>query len=140
VARNDDEHHRDDPSDDQENQDHTRRSSIWRARLITFGLAGVGLALGFMIPYVAYLNHQVSQRFGALQWQIPTRVYARPLSLAPGQALNAATLKTELDAASYQEDGTGQTPGTYARNGNHFTIASRGLPMWTTSSRPPGCR
>jgi penicillin-binding protein 1B len=127
VARNDDEHHRDDPCDDQENQDHTRPSSTWRARLITFGLAGVGLALGFMIPYVAYLNHQVSQRFGALQWQIPTRVYARPLSLAPGQALNAATLKTELDAASYQEDGTGQTPGTYARNGNHFTIASRGF-------------
>ncbi|HZF98781.1 MAG TPA: penicillin-binding protein 1B, partial [Pseudoxanthomonas sp.] len=76
--------------------------------------------------YMAYLNHQVTQRFGALQWQIPTRVYARPLQLAPGLAMDAKTLKTELDAASYREDG-GERPGTYAQDGGSFTIASRGF-------------
>jgi penicillin-binding protein 1B len=75
---------------------------------------------------MAYLNHQVTQRFGALQWQIPTRVYARPLQLAPGLAMDTKTLKAELDAASYREDG-GERPGTYARDGGNFTIASRGF-------------
>ncbi|WDS37620.1 penicillin-binding protein 1B [Pseudoxanthomonas sp.] len=125
MARNDDEHDADDTYDDQDDQ--AQSATAWRNRLITIALALLGLGLGFMIPYVAYLNHQVGQRFGALQWQIPTRVYARPLPLGPGEALDAATLKTELDAASYQEDDSGQVPGTYARSGNRFTIASRGF-------------
>jgi len=98
----------------------------WRRRLVTWGLAAAGLGLGFLIPYTLYLNHEVGQRFGQLRWQIPTRVYARPLELAPGLALDAATLKTELDAASYREDG-GARPGTYVREGGRFTIASRGF-------------
>ncbi|MGV2480249.1 UNVERIFIED_CONTAM: hypothetical protein IGO34_25955, partial [Salmonella enterica subsp. enterica serovar Weltevreden] len=57
----------------------------------------------------------------------PTRVYARPLRLAPGVALDAQTLKTELDAAAYREDGAGRRPGTYARQGARWTIASRGF-------------
>ncbi len=99
----------------------------WRQRLLTWALAALGLGLGFLIPYTLYLNHQVSQRFGALQWQIPTRVYARPLQLAPGLAMDSQTLKTELDAASYRDDGAGQRPGTYAKEGSSFTIASRGF-------------
>ena len=98
----------------------------WRQRLLTWGLALVGLGLGFLIPYTLYLNHQVTERFGELRWQIPTRVYARPLQVAPGLAMDAQTLKTELDAASYRDDGTGQAPGTYAREGGRFTISSRG--------------
>ncbi|WP_235577991.1 penicillin-binding protein 1B [Pseudoxanthomonas sp. Root630] len=99
---------------------------VWRQRLLSWGLAAMGLGLGFLIPYTLYLNHQVTQRFGELQWQIPTRVYARPLQVAPGLAMDAQTLKTELDAASYRDDGTGQSPGTYAREGGRFTISSRG--------------
>lgn len=98
----------------------------WQRRLIVWGLAALALGLGFLIPYTLYLNQQVTQRFGELRWQIPTRVYARPLALAPGNALDAATLKTELDAASYREDGSGQLPGTYQRDDGRFVIASRG--------------
>jgi penicillin-binding protein 1B len=113
----------DEPEDDQ--QDH-EDAPAWRRWLFTAAMAALGLGLGFLIPYMAYLNHQVTQRFGALQWQIPTRVYARPLQLAPGLAMDAKTLKTELDAASYREDG-GERPGTYSQNGGRFTIANRGF-------------
>ncbi len=99
----------------------------WRRRLLTWGLAAVGLGLGFMIPYVLYLNHQVGERFGELRWQLPTRVYARPLALAPGRAMDAAMLKTELDAASYQDDGAGVRPGSYRHDGSRWRIASRGF-------------
>lgn len=103
------------------------RLPVWRRRLVTWTLAAIGLGLGFLIPYTLYLNEQVSERFGQLRWQLPTRVYARPLRLAPGVALDAQTLKTELDAAAYREDGAGRRPGTYARQGARWTIASRGF-------------
>ena len=99
----------------------------WRRRVVTWGLAAVALWLGFLIPYVLYLNHQVGERFGELRWQLPTRVYARPLQLAPGLAMDAATLKTELDAASYQDDGAGVRPGSYRHEGSRWRIASRGF-------------
>ncbi|WP_254782683.1 penicillin-binding protein 1B [Lysobacter sp. yr284] len=112
--------------DERDDNDGQGAKPGWRRRLVTWTLAAGGLGLGFLIPYTLYLNHEVGERFGQLQWQIPTRVYARPLELAPGAALDAATLKTELDAASYREDG-GERPGTYAREGGRFTIASRGF-------------
>ncbi|MEJ7746914.1 MAG: penicillin-binding protein 1B, partial [Luteimonas sp.] len=99
----------------------------WRRRLLTWGLAIAGLGLGFLIPYMLYLNHQVGQRFGQLQWQLPTRVYARPLALQPGMAMDVQTLKTELDAAAYRDDGAGVRPGSYTRDGGRFLIASRGF-------------
>lgn len=112
--------------EDDDHEDDNEDRPVWRRRLTTWALAAIGLGLGFMIPYMLYLNHQVSQRFGTLQWQIPTRVYARPLALAPGLAMDAKTLKVELDAAAYREDGEGKVPGTYAMDGSRFVVSSRG--------------
>ncbi|GGD35374.1 penicillin-binding protein 1B [Pseudoxanthomonas indica] len=112
--------------DDDAYDDDSTDTPVWRQWLLTWGLAAVALGLGFLIPYTLYLNHQVTQRFGELRWQVPTRVYARPLAVAPGVAMDAQTLKTELDAASYRDDGKGELPGTYARNGGRYTIANRG--------------
>ena len=98
----------------------------WRLRLMGWTLVAVAIGMGFLIPYTLYLNHQVSVRFGQLRWQVPTRVYARPLQLAQGMAMDARTLKTELDAASYRDDGRGERPGTYGSKGGRWRIASRG--------------
>jgi penicillin-binding protein 1B len=106
-------------------QDGGEEGIDWRSRLLTWGLAGAALLLGFLIPYMLYLNHQVGERFGKLRWQVPTRVYARPLILRTGLAMDAQTLKTELDAASYH-GGDGKRSGTYARNGARWRISSRG--------------
>ena len=112
--------------DEDEDDDSAPAGGDWRRKLVTWGLAAIGLGLGFLIPYALYLNHQVSERFGELRWQEPSRVYARPLRLETGLAMDAQTLKTELDAASYRE-GDGVRPGTYARDGGRWTIASRGF-------------
>ena len=101
-------------------------ASVLRGRLLTVAFALLALALGFLIPYVMHLNNQVTERFGQLRWQVPTRVYARPLVLAPGVAMNADTLKVELAAAGYLDDGKGQAASTYLRDGNRFVISSRG--------------
>ena len=112
---------------DEDDLDDDTTGPDWRRRLITWTLAAAGLGLGFLIPYTLYLNHQVGERFGQLRWQIPTRVYARHLALRPGVAMDAQTLKTELDAAAYRDDGAGVRPGSYARNGGRWLIASRGF-------------
>ncbi|MEO5566247.1 MAG: penicillin-binding protein 1B [Luteimonas sp.] len=111
---------------DQDDED-AGSGPAWRRRLLTWALAAIALGLGFMIPYVVYLNYQVGQRFGELRWQLPTRVYAQPLRLAPGLAMDGATLATELAAASYQDDGAGVRPGTYSHDGSRWRIASRGF-------------
>lgn len=112
---------------DEDDYDDEHQAPDWRRRLFTWGLAAVGLGLGFLIPYTLYLNYQVGQRFGQFQWQIPTRVFARPLELKPGLAMDAQTLKTELDAAAYRDDGAGVRPGTYSHEGGRWLIASRGF-------------
>lgn len=114
-----------DEDDLHDDQDGGEEGIDWRSRLLTWGLAGAALLLGFLIPYMLYLNHQVGERFGKLRWQVPTRVYARPLTLRTGLSMDAQTLKTELDAASYH-DGDGKRSGTYARNGARWRISSRG--------------
>lgn len=101
--------------------------SYWLRKALMAGLAALALFLGFLIPYMLYLNHQVGTRFGQLQWQLPTRVYARPLQVQPGIAMSAETLKSELELASYRDDGVGDRPGSYARKGNEFKISSRGF-------------
>ncbi|EQD27578.1 hypothetical protein B1B_19101, partial [mine drainage metagenome] len=57
---------------------------------------GLGLLIGFGGPYTWVLNQRVAQRFGDLEFSQPTRVYARPLALAAGTPMNAATLRQEL--------------------------------------------
>ncbi len=112
--------------DDEGARDVGHGTGQWKRRLVTWTLAAIGLGLGFLIPYTLYLNKQVTERFGRLTWQIPTRVYARPLELRPGLALDSRTLKTELDAAGYLE-GDGSREGSYAQDGGRWKISSRGF-------------
>mgnify|MGYP001195942449 CR=1 FL=1 len=85
-----------------------------------------GLAMGFFVPYVISLDKQVREEFSRLTWQEPTRVLARPLALSPGVAMTPGALEAELVAARFVEDGQARQPGTYRRDGERFSIATRG--------------
>ncbi|MFY2765350.1 penicillin-binding protein 1B [Arenimonas sp. MALMAid1274] len=97
----------------------------WRGWLWRGALLALGLALGVGVPVLWMFDKQVRSEFDQLAWQVPTRVYARPLRLAPGLRLDAATLELELAASGYRKDGSGDLPGTYARNGGRFHIGTR---------------
>jgi penicillin-binding protein 1B len=86
----------------------------------------LGLFFGFLLPYTLILNKRVQDRFNDLVFAVPTRVYARPLALAPGVPLTPAALELELTFAGYANDGRGDVAGRWARQGLTYTIGSRG--------------
>ena len=86
---------------------------------------GLGFALGFLGPYLVWLDSQIRVRFDDLSWDLPSRVYARPLLLQPGTPMTAAALRLELAAARYVETDDGKLPGAYAQAGGRFVIARR---------------
>ncbi|MEW9623951.1 penicillin-binding protein 1B [Rhodanobacter geophilus] len=87
---------------------------------------GLGLLVGFVLPYTLVLNKRVQERFNDLVFAVPTRVFARPLPLAAGEPMTPASLQLELTFAGYSEDGHGQVAGSWARQGSRYVISSRG--------------
>lgn len=86
----------------------------------------MGLLFGFVLPYTLVLNKRVQDRFNDLVFAVPTRVYARPLPLAPDLPMTPAALELELTFAGYSNDGHGQVAGSWAKQGARYTITSRG--------------
>ena len=86
----------------------------------------MGLFFGFVLPYTLILNKRVQDRFNDLVFAVPTRVYSQPSRLASGVPMNSATLEVELTFAGYVNDGHGQVPGSWAKQGGTYYISSRG--------------
>jgi penicillin-binding protein 1B len=87
---------------------------------------GMGLLVGFVLPYTLVLNKRVQDRFNELVFAVPTRVYARPLPLAVGVPMTSSALELELTFAGYSQDGKGEVAGSWQKEGLHYTISSRG--------------
>ncbi|HEY8683685.1 MAG TPA: transglycosylase domain-containing protein, partial [Rhodanobacter sp.] len=100
-----------------------RRSWPWLR--IPFWI-GMGVLFGFVLPYTLVMNKRVQDRFKDLVFAVPTRVYARPLSLTAGTPMTPAALELELTFAGYSHDGHGQVAGSWMKEGTRYTIASRG--------------
>lgn len=87
---------------------------------------GVGLLLGFGTPYVLYLDGIVRERFSALEFAQPSRVFARPLALEINAPLDRAMLEVELGAARYRiSEEPLLKPGTYRIDDARIDIATR---------------
>lgn len=85
----------------------------------------LGFVVGFLGPYLWYLDRLVQAGFEGLRFDTPSRVYARALELRPGRAMDAETLLLELGAARYSERVDAIQLGSYAREGNSFLIQTR---------------
>jgi len=103
----------------------SRRRGLWWRSLWRLGLLVGGILLGLLVPWVAYLNHQVTTEFEGRKWDLPSRVFARPLELYPGAALNLPDLELELGLAGYRRDGAAGRPGLYRVTGNTVEIHRR---------------
>lgn len=92
---------------------------IWRLGVV---------ALLVLAAWTIYLDVQVSSRFEGHRWEIPSRVYARPLELYTGASVSAGALARELAALGYQAvSGRPDEAGQFRRQGRRFHIRTRGF-------------
>lgn len=90
---------------------------FWRVSLI---------ALVLLAGWMVYLDAVITSRFEGRRFEVPSRVYARPLELYAGASVSSGALQRELELSGFRK-GDGRKPGTYSRNGGRFEISSRGF-------------
>jgi penicillin-binding protein 1B len=97
----------------------------WGSRLWRFFLLLFGIGLGLLVPWVAYLNYQVTTEFEGRKWDLPSRVYARAMEVYPGALMTRADLLVELQAAGYQQARSVSRAGQYGVNGEAVEVWRR---------------
>ncbi|MAC33734.1 MAG: penicillin-binding protein 1B [Haliea sp.] len=86
-----------------------------------FTLAAVG------VLYLVYLDVRITSTFTDKMWELPAKVYARPLELYEGASLSAEDLAWELEILGYRKVAQATAPGQVARAGNRFDLHARGF-------------
>lgn len=90
----------------------------------------IGLVLGILvgITYVFDLDEKVTSKFEGKRWELPARVFARPLEMYKGKLLNADHLEQELvQLLHYRKVDEPKDTGEFKRKGGRFVIHTRGF-------------
>nr|WP_255589811.1 transglycosylase domain-containing protein [Marinicella sp. NBU2979] len=90
---------------------------------------------GLSVPWYFYINY-ITDTIIQDRWDIPSVVYARPLELYQGQSLTAKALSFELDLLGYQVTAGEPKPGQYRRQGQQYTIHSKGFVFPEAATQP----
>ena len=104
-------------------------------RLFRLMMLLVGLGIGLSVPWVIWLDMQIRDEFEGRIWDVPSRVYARPLSLYTGKPISKDYLLLELKAAGYRQTQKASVPGSYSVSGNRFDINRRAF-MFDDGTEP----
>ncbi len=86
------------------------------------------LVLG--LAYLAWLDFSVRAVFEGRQWDVPARIYARPMTLTAGARISAQNLGAELRLLRYREVPDEARPGEFSRRGSALTIFVRSFGFW----------
>jgi len=95
-----------------------RKLSLW------WLLLPLALLVVFSASYVLNLDKKVTSQFEGKRWQLPARVYARPLDLFPGKQLTTRALESELALLNFRQVNKPKWPGEYTRSKGRFIIAA----------------
>ena len=100
---------------------------IWN---IFWLLVLIAIVLGILvgITYVVDLDKKVTEKFEGKRWELPARVFARPLEMYKGSLLNSDHLEQELtQLLHYRKVDEPKEIGEFKRKGNNFIIRTRGF-------------
>ncbi|MDD2816344.1 MAG: penicillin-binding protein 1B [Thiotrichaceae bacterium] len=92
--------------------------------------------LVLMIPvgiHISVLDARVREQFEGKRWELPARVYARPLELYSGMGITPENLTIELSALGYRESGELYNQGEFQRKDNELYIKTREFKFWDAS-------
>ena len=76
---------------------------------------------------LVYLDARITSTFTDKMWELPAKVYARPLELFAGANVSADDLAYELEVLGYRRVNSVGNPGQVSRNGDRFDIFTRGF-------------
>ena len=79
--------------------------------------------------YTLKLDKQVTSQFEGKRWELPARVYARPLELYAAKEMNPDDLEKELKLLHYRKSNSTAQPGDYSRSSSEFIIYTRAFPF-----------
>ena len=82
-----------------------------------------------LLLFTAYLDARIRQSFEGNKWQIPARVYARPLELFVGLEKNRGEIVEELRDLGYSSGGVSR-PGSFLLQRDAIVLHSRGFQFW----------
>ncbi len=90
------------------------------------------LKLFFTLVFLAflgliYLDARITATFEDKMWELPAKVYARPLELFEGAKLSPDDLSYELGILGYRSVSSARRPGEVSRSGARFDIYTRGF-------------
>ena len=98
---------------------------MFRTRHLLLKLFLAALVAGGLL--LIYLDAKVTSTFTDKMWELPAKVYARPLELFSGARLGAEDLAYELQVLGYRKVTKTSGPGQVARNRDRFEIYTRGF-------------
>ncbi|MFB2538793.1 MULTISPECIES: penicillin-binding protein 1B [unclassified Acinetobacter] len=89
----------------------------------------VGLIIGCIVLgiYLVKLDNIIRDRFEGQRWDIPAKVYARPLELTAQSGLSQDEILNELKLLNYQKTNNDKQTGAYTVKGNQMLIHTRGF-------------
>lgn len=90
----------------------------------------LGAILLSFAGYIAYLDIVVTSRFEGNRWEVPSRVYARPLEIYPSMRLSRDDLVDELRRINYRQTQTVSLPGQFRVDGLEIEVYTRGFEFW----------
>ncbi len=88
--------------------------------------------------WLIYLDARITSTFADKMWELPAKVYARPLELFVGARISPDDLAYELSVLGYRKVSRATQPGQVARNGGRFDLYTRGFSF--PSEREPARR
>ncbi|MBY6211876.1 penicillin-binding protein 1B [Microbulbifer agarilyticus] len=97
------------------------RLGRWIKRLSLLALLGVLVLAGYMV----WLDMQLRERLDSRQYQLPARVFARPLVLQEGMVMRPDELEAEFSALNYKQASPVDEPGQWQREGMEYVVWRR---------------
>ena len=96
-----------------------------RTSHLLFKLALVSCVLGGL--FVIYLDARITATFNDKMWDLPAKVYARPMELFAGAPLSPDDLAYELEVLGYRPVSSPRNRGEVSQFRNRFEIYTRGF-------------
>lgn len=89
---------------------------IWRT---------LALSIFVLAVYVGYLDYTVRHQFEGRRWALPASVYATPMELYAGKAINASQLTKHLEQLNYRQDRRLSGQACFYRKGSQLFLRTR---------------